>query len=248
MRIISKFHDYYDCGQKYGQDLSLIYLRHPRVDVYRHKLNYEKNETYKKEPFPFPVCYGVGSYNENNLDSLRQYIVGFCGKIYPILAARTPASNDPVFCAHLEAIDKFIESHYKKRQIDEYYNPKRRARYWFSMLCRKSIKAFFDKCAEEKESFDHLFVENKSPVFVAESLCRPGGDIEYNASLKKVEFYRLFDPQTAYQEISMYLGSTLAQPVKEIPDISDEIMRDIKGFNAWSFKKPPGTKKRGKKK
>jgi len=81
MRIISNFHDYYDCGQRYGQDLSLIYLRNPRVDVYRQKLNYKKNETYKEGPFPFPVCYGIGGFQD---------VVNYTGKLVSFLYVQQP--------------------------------------------------------------------------------------------------------------------------------------------------------------
>ncbi len=65
--------------------------------------------------------------------------------------------------------------------------------------------------------------------------------IVYNASLKELEFFRLFDPYTAFQEISMFLGG-LAVPLKEIPQVPDKIMVGIKGFDQWSFRKLPGKK------
>jgi hypothetical protein len=64
----------------------------------------------------------------------------------------------------------------------------------------------------------------------------------YNPKLKDWQFYRIVDTYTAYQEVFMYLGS-LAVPLKEIPEISDKIMRDAKGFDEWSFKKPPSKKR-----
>ena len=46
------------------------------------------------------------------------------------------------------------------------------------------------------------------------------------------------DTYTAYQEIQMLLGN-LAQPNKPIPEIPDKDMVSIKGFDKWSFRKPP---------
>jgi hypothetical protein len=37
--------------------------------------------------------------------------------------------------------------------------------------------------------------------------------------------------------------SNLAVPLKPVPEISDKIMVDIKGFDKWSFRKPPQDKK-----
>mgnify|MGYP003622274691 FL=1 len=59
--------------------------------------------------------------------------------------------------------------------------------------------------------------------------------------LKSVHFYQVFDPEMACQELSTFVGG-MAVPSKEMPEISDADMRDIKGFNEWSFKKEP-TKK-----
>lgn len=64
--------------------------------------------------------------------------------------------------------------------------------------------------------------------------------IEWNACLKDVDFFRVFDPFTAFQELSMYYGGVLVHPNRPIPDVSDEDMVEVKGFDKkWSFRKPP---------
>ena len=40
----------------------------------------------------------------------------------------------------------------------------------------------------------------------------------------------------------MFLGG-LAVPLKEIPTVPDKIMVGAKGFDQWSFRKPPQVKK-----
>jgi hypothetical protein len=60
----------------------------------------------------------------------------------------------------------------------------------------------------------------------------------YNGSLKELEFFRLLDTYTAFQEIAMFLGG-LAVPLKEIPEVPDKIMVGVKGFDQWSFRTPP---------
>ena len=35
----------------------------------------------------------------------------------------------------------------------------------------------------------------------------------------------------------MYMSGVLGQPIKPIPEIDNETMRDIKGFDKWSFQK-----------
>ena len=96
----------------------------------------------------------------------------------------------------------------------------------------------------KKNSFAEMFPKNEMP-----NLCRHGraqrrwrwktqAKIVYNACLKDLEFFRLFDTYTAFQEISMFLGG-LAVPLKEIPHVPDKIMVGAKGFDQWSFRKPP---------
>jgi len=89
-----------------------------------------------------------------------------------------------------------------------------------------------------EEGKERLFKENRSPLFVAKERKYYDCLINYNAPLKDFEFYKIFDPHTAYQEISMYMYN-FAEPMKEIPEISDETMAEIKGFDKWSFRKEP---------
>lgn len=69
MRIISGFRDYYDCVQSQGQDQTVHYLRTIKEVKYI-------------GCFPFPVCFT--GYTRSMI-YVTQYIVGFCGKIYPVL-------------------------------------------------------------------------------------------------------------------------------------------------------------------
>ena len=62
--------------------------------------------------------------------------------------------------------------------------------------------------------------------------------IVYNECLKELEFFRLMDTFTAYQELQMYFGA-MAQPNRPVPQVSDKDMISIKGFDNWSFRKPP---------
>ena len=55
----------------------------------------------------------------------------------------------------------------------------------------------------------------------------------------------VFDPWTAYQEIDMYLNNQLAVNMEPTLERSQELIRDSKGFDDWSFKqKGPKARKR----
>ncbi len=62
--------------------------------------------------------------------------------------------------------------------------------------------------------------------------------IVYNACLKELDFFKVIDTYTAFQELQMFMGG-MARPNKPIPHVSDKNMVSIKGFDEWSFRKPP---------
>ena len=69
-----------------------------------------------------------------------------------------------------------------------------------------------------------------------------------NAQLKDFQFAKMKDPFTAFQDIYMYISGVLGVDAKPMVQISDKDLAHKRGHGGkYSFKKPPGTKKRGKK-
>jgi hypothetical protein len=231
MRIISKFHDYYDCIQATGQDQGLLYLR-------------EKEEV---EGWIGPILRTGYSYRGYSTGfSFDDYVVGFCGRIYPLITALNikaqekarrddPKADLRVFCYTLEDMEKFIAENCTKQQQEKYY-----AKGYVSKsigLQHRFMKEVFLACEQSGDGLRAKFEKKRCPLFV----CRRSGYkrmTEWNACLKDYQFMKVFDPYLAYQEISMFLGG-LATPEKVIPEMTDKDMVDIKGFNEWSFRKEP---------
>jgi hypothetical protein len=234
MRIISDFHDYYDVVQATGQDQTLIYHR--------------KREEVSVSIYPLPVLKlpPWRNWQDNRETQIRQHIVGFCGKIYPVVVLTQADSRKPVICHNMDEVDSFVRDFCHKRQIAEYHaetKPPWRRRGWVSYrFSRSTFEKHFMECAEKRDAFSGLFIEKRCPVWIGTVLeyswRRCAGKIVYNGSLKELEFYRLVDTYTAFQEIAMFLGG-LAVPLKEIPTVPDKVMVGIKGFDQWSFRKPP---------
>ena len=227
MRIISKFHDYYDSIQSLGQDRSLIYNRQEKEILF--------------DNYPFPIFY-YNKYNYRNCCFyIEQKIIGFCGKIYPLLKLEFKGIRN--FCYTLEDIDNFIDNNFKEKDIEKYYQRKIVTKSWWPDFQRFRFEEFFNKCLKEKNKYYELFMKEKSPIFVAQtkreldSYRKKGGYLEFNTCLKRYEFFRIFNTYQAFQEISMFMGN-FAAPFKPIPIIKDEIMSEIKGFNKESFRKP----------
>jgi hypothetical protein len=230
MRIISDFHDYYDVVQAAGQDQSLIYFRKP-----------EEEEV---SNYSLPVIEWSVWASDRKRIQIQEHSIGFCGKVYPAILLTQVTSNKSALCYNLLEVDAFIESNYRKREVQEYRaKTKRPWRYsWQSNLRREVYESFFTQCAAKKDAFAEMFVEKQCPVWIGTVLERAWrrctGKITYNGSLKELEFFRLCDTYTAFQEIAMFLGG-LAVPLKQIPEVPDKIVVGIKGFDEWSFRKQP---------
>jgi hypothetical protein len=182
---------------------------------------------------------------------IQQHIVGFCGRIYPVIVLTQMVSKKSAVCHNLGEVDSFVESTCRKREVEEYRaetKPFWRRRHWFdhsSPNPRNAFEKHFAERAEKKDVFIEMAVEKQCPVWIGTVLDMwqrgRNGKIVYNGSLKEMEFFRPFDTYTAFQEISMFLGG-LAAPLKNIPQVPDKIMVGIKGFDEWSFRKPPREK------
>lgn len=249
MRINSGFHDYYDVVMGEGQDQSLVYQRHKTEEL--------------MESFPFHSYYNY-SHRENSPIQVKSHHIGFCGKIYTVLemfptkfgALNTKEARDHRrWCYTLEDVDGFVKTNFKSDDVANYFA---KGYAWAYNYRRHNFETFFKKEEEFRQSVERraapLF-ENLRPIFVAEydpvwekigkwgSKQTSAGKIAFNCSLKQYEFYRIFPPFQAFQEINMWL-SNQAVPIKPIPEIPDETMAEIKGFDKWSFRKEPGKKKR----
>ncbi len=249
MRIISKFKDYYDCIQGMGQDQTLVYLRN------------KKELEYKEQPH----LPSVHLYYKYKTIYIRSHTVGFCGRLYPILqmkfcddskdfALEPKASKIGLTtCFNIDDVDDFMKANAKEDQLERYFSKKGEyGRFFFS---RTPFLKSFNEFDKHKDAYKSLFEEYRSPIFIQSSSnnvtanrnTKLGWELLnkfcINGNLKEVEFYKIFDPYQAFQEISMFLGN-MASPEKEIPKLDDVVMAEIKGFDKWSFRKEP---KKGKK-
>jgi hypothetical protein len=90
------------------------------------------------------------------------------------------------------------------------------------------------------EKIDDIFVALNCPVFC---IFPRSKKLIINPILKDFGMQSVFDPYTTYQEIDMYLNNVLTN--RHAPDIirTDDLIRDSKGMDKWSFRQI-GPKKR----
>ena len=221
MRIISKFHDYYDSIQGYGFDPTITFVRKTQ-EIHKHKLSKDIPDTglyvYYSDPYgdnfkPDVECYGD---------------IYFCGKRYRFI--QTKRKEKFITYYSFESINKYILKYNKKRHIQSYINGFR-----FSGSQQKALKNYFI-FNDNFESNVKLHEEFDSPIFVVYNT-RNEPNLVINPSLKDMQFQKVFNPYSTFQEIDMFLSGVMQSPDKNMINISDKDMRDKKGFNNKSFKK-----------
>ena len=246
MRIISEFHDYYDSVQAQGQDQTVVWVRKTEEHEFAKtrggmSIHLRENQN-TPNAYPFPVFrHGIGYVRDEKI-RVSQYIIGFCGKIYPCLKLEVWLSDKdkPAYCYNIDEVDAFVDQHLEDRALQEYHRTKGYGKWYQRKIPgrRSGYLEFFDICRQKQDSFESWFIDNHCPVFLAH-IDRYKSEVTFNAPLKELEFYRLFDVYSAFQEIAMYYGGVLGGVREHVPDVDDKTLAEAKGFDKWSFRKPP---------
>lgn len=219
MRIISDFKDYYDCGQQYGFDPKLIYNR---------KIEH------------IDVEFNISGWFRHCSELV---IIGFCGKLYPVILIKTRYQNIPETCYSIEDVDEFAHTYLSKKDLGEYYTDYFNRFSYNEFGCRKYYEYLFSK-VKDFAPLHSLFIEHHTPIFSiirSKKTSLTHGKFVYtlslNIKLKDFYFYRVFDSYSAYQELSMYYGGVLGGIKEVVPDVPDKLLVEAKGFDKYSFRK-----------
>ena len=240
MRIISKFHDYYDTIQSYGLDDRFI---HASLQDDSDTLKSIKRNLYNQLVLDSDEINIL--YTRMLSLSAESYLIGFCGKIYPcikLIKEKGQYYDDKeeiTFAYNTDEIITFLKNKKLKEKLKDFENNGRWSR--FSVIASDN----FFKFSNLASKLEHLFVDNRIPIFVINL-----NTLEFiqDDQLIQYHFYKMFDAFSAFQEISMYLGGVLGLENPKMVDISNDKMRDKKGFNDISFKKVPDNRRRKQKK
>lgn len=255
MRIISKFQDYYDSAQGLGIDKTLVYVRKPA----KIKISQSDKETFTSLMKLAPV------YNSewDGLCTSHTIIIGFCGKIFPCMEINIPIGKrrrlgcSTIETTYIYSYDELIEYLTRHKLGKELKEITEKDAMWGAN--RITTQEFFSLSGQSK--FEHIFIDNKTPIFVAvrkkdievgkEANCNGVKEPIYeregvivNPNLRDLDFCRVVDSFTAFQEVSMYIGGVIPKDGPEMAEISDKSMLQKKGFNEASFRKMPDNRKR----
>jgi len=217
MIIHSKFSDYYDSALMHGHDATRRYIRKSET------IEHDKGEQWFNV---YPSLRSSG-YTQT------PFYVGFCGRVYAGLRLQYGyKSFDRTFYT-ADDLERYVyriaDPHLRRTEVAAW---EQSHYYWRTGRKMTSVDAaneFFDSYEET-----NMFFELGTPVFLVTYK-----EITVNPNLGEIEFYKMYPPHQAFQEIDMYLSGVLGNAHPPMVQISDENMRDKKGFDEWSFKTRP---------
>lgn len=235
MRLISGFTDYYDGALKYfAEDKVNTYVRNrEEIRNFARPLDYSRDYTSNHYKWP------------TNLHRIMR-VIGFCGKIYPVLIVEyvVPDNENPYFnktvIEYCYTPEEAIESELRAVERDKntrVYNPTKHSDWdgiWKDLSNRKDYLEVFQLHKTPCFAVDYLDWSPDYPSSWA---------LIINPTLKDYKFQKVFDAYIAMQELEMFIGNALVQDTQvKVPVGSDEIIAQSKGFDKYSFRKSPSKK------
>ena len=259
MRIISNFRDYYDNTGYYGSD-DRVWVRKRQEHQLKHiphrfamvdhsptnHFDIKTNKVLSDALYDIPnirqrwIRYSSIEINDFII------VVGFCGKLYPII---THWREEEISGSYIHSTYSDVDAYLS--MIDDFYDGKVIISDTSSFnsnfaFTRRGIDDWIEKY-NERINLQEIFIDLNTPLFI---LQRHNGigvsgkiNLVINPCMMDYNLMSQFHPFTVHQEIDMYLGNDLAMcPLNDF-EMSDELIRDSKGMDKWSFRQK-GPKKR----
>lgn len=255
MRIISKFHDYYDSGSQFGVDPLITFVR-------------DSKEIIRPEDYPFhSIDNNLTGYNNiilgnsNNQKANTKYcvvpgLVFFCGEIYPFVeyVNYMKYSYDVEYTNqhfaytfdelkdHLGDMSERFKEEFKRWFTDQkvpkcdYFTVHEMGKYNKipSMDSASVKKIFYDYALKNNLAYFSLSVKgyghyDRLPWLKV---------VSHHPCLKNFEFFKVMPIFNAWQKIQMFITNDLAREKQmTIKPISDKLKAESHGFNKYSFRK-----------
>ena len=223
MRIIYG-KDYYDNALAYGRDESIVFVRSKsdlRTDGEMHDHAISGNRA---------VLKGVTYIFE-------RIIVYFCGKVYHGIRTKTSSytrdfptwKEDVTFFWNIDNFKEWLVN----TKIPQFKATaeNKRDRYIYTTNYKEKTTWMIENKIVVAVRFPEVIGMSTNKTYD----WRPDFDSQHwkvnSDNLKSVQFYKVFDAYTAFQEISMWIGGVLALPANPMVEIDDKIRIEKHGFD-----------------
>ena len=237
MRVISKFHDFYDAVQAQGQDRSLVFVResHEVARAYREKqapASCEKFVSTVASVAPGQLSLRQSSARYSSL-TVSAGAVLLAGRLYPFAEAlvmlRGSLASEPARVIYdLAELQQLLAEH--DYDLEEKDRP--RFSHWRGTQTF-TWKEFFALSGSEQLLSNA--VEQRLAILSWEAR---GDILRICPRLADLQFFRKLDAWQTHQELSMFLGN-LAAPERNVVHIEDKYRIAQHGFDKWSFRRAP---------
>lgn len=238
MRIISKFFDYYDKGMSYGMDPNMVFVRKTE------SISFDKTNSLINSNDLFKFVADFSPFD----------VIGFCGKMFPVYRDFTDTRNCKKVLNSEQGLKhttwylsgSTYRPFYSFEELENNYDRAHSAyavQRIFELREYSYAKHSIAKYREidnyiGKTISDDIFRKYNSPIihcslYPHDSLIT----ITINPLLSNFNFVTKYDAVSAFQEISMYIGNNLVRQIDPTTNFSDDLKRDIAGFDNWSFRK-----------
>lgn len=226
MRIVSKFHDFYDGVMKSSFDPETTYLRYTEeINVEKHEFTTAADLHYFHIEFS-SVFFRSVLNSKNYVSGITQTLLCFCGQVYPIFHAQIERKSNiataPLWICHSMSWSELksqITAKTGEVPSESTYDLPRRA---------KEATRFMDKGYEDCEK---IHIEFNCPVIAFEASSRNGIKIIKNPCLSDIGFNHLLDPYSTFQEIYMYLSGVLGNKGNPMVELSNVDRLQKAGFD-----------------
>lgn len=234
MRIISKITDYYDGVVMFSE--TPVWVRKEHTYTIGKENPYElPRDTIDRLTDAFHSIPSVSMISHHS--HLFPYaMVSFCGKLYVVYYMDTfigrPQDIVSANCPSV-FVERWNENTKNEREHITIESDKP-YRWYRSRFNDKAFKAWMD-LYQNLPVLGDVHRAFKSPVFMVIQKYRDL-KITINPILKNVGFQVVIDPWTAFQELERYVGNDLVDTPLDDFSMDDELKRDSKGMDEWSFK------------
>lgn len=235
MKLISKIHDYYDTAIGYGIDPNIVYVRKME--------ELDSIDMIKGINFSYPFY----RLDFDNIEIANIYYIFFCGNLYVCIKLnieiRKYASYKTVnkFCYNVDQVKEVFKKYKVDFPMGSTYSRYYRKRGSGKRKRENIFKNIFD--TKVKNIMD-LHFEFDTPIFIVKQYTEGlnnKNNIVLNPILKDMEFYKMVDAFTAFQEISMFISGVMGGKVPKMIEISNEDRIAKHGFDEYSFRKEKKT-------
>lgn len=264
MRIISKFHDYYDSVMAYGQDDSVVFKRDkvnvaydysPSTGMVTIKEAPDNADTEKLKRIhdafaPHVVVNDggwvrVGVSFSITLESTKKGIEYKLSRFFVIICGVVHNGVRVDWTPHRELITQ-TEFFYDMNELAEFLDRedvditrKKKTYLWQSrgeMILREFIESWFDDVVVDREQ---LIADKVSLATISIDRYR-SIKMCINPVLADIKFYKKMDAYTLFQELDMWVSGTLAWPPNFMVEVPDKYRLENHGFDPkYGFRTRP---------